>query len=147
MRDEKEGLDLEMVALAQRRRIHDLQIQVKELLFEQIVDIEKFELRIAELIKERDEYDARRREAMNKIEEYRKNCWKLEEEILILKMEKEAEEGGNEKMEKVKTLDQAMYWFLKNSSGNLLCVRDDGTEKIVNSYPEAERFYNETRED
>jgi hypothetical protein len=37
-------------------------------------EIERLELRIAELIKERDQYDARRREAMEKLEEYRTEC-------------------------------------------------------------------------
>jgi hypothetical protein len=50
-------------------------------------EVERLECRIADLIKERDEYDARRREAMNKVEEWRQKCWKLKEELMIAKMD------------------------------------------------------------
>ncbi len=39
--------------------------------------IEQLERRVAELIKERDEYDARRRDAMEKVEEWRRKYWEL----------------------------------------------------------------------
>ena len=44
-------------------------------------------------------------------------------------------------MSKVKTLKEAMSWFLSNSSGSILCVNGD-KEKECKSYPEAEEFYN-----
>lgn len=42
----------------------------------------------------------------------------------------------------VHSLDEAMTWFLQNSGGSVLCIREDGTEKDCISYPEAESFYN-----
>ena len=42
-----------------------------------------------------------------------------------------------------KSKDQAMAWFLANSSGTLLCVGKDGKTSEVGSFPEAVRFFNE----
>jgi len=38
---------------------------------------------------------------------------------------------------------EAMEFFLSNSSGELLCVRDDGEERVVDCYPDAVQFFNE----
>ncbi len=45
-------------------------------------------------------------------------------------------------MKTVKNLDEAMDFFLSNSSGGVKCVKDDSTDKVCNSYPEALSFFN-----
>lgn len=47
-------------------------------------EIEILERRIADLLKERDEYDARRREAIEKLEEYRAECLEWREWMGII---------------------------------------------------------------
>lgn len=43
---------------------------------------------------------------------------------------------------KVYTLEEACNWFLNNSRGSIICIKD--TEEIeCNSYPKAEKFYQE----
>lgn len=42
---------------------------------------------------------------------------------------------------KVYNLDEAMNFFLKNSSGTCICVKD-GIEKECNCYPDAQEFFN-----
>lgn len=44
-------------------------------------------------------------------------------------------------MDTVYSLDKALEWFLLHPKGQLRCVREDGEEKIVDSYPDAEDFY------
>ena len=46
-------------------------------------------------------------------------------------------------MEKVYSLQAAMSWFLKNASGNVICVREDGEEKECDCYPVAVKFFEE----
>lgn len=41
---------------------------------------------------------------------------------------------------KAKDLNEAMNFFLSNSSGTLTCIKN-GKEKVVNSYPEAKEFF------
>lgn len=43
----------------------------------------------------------------------------------------------------VHSIEEAMSWFLNNSSGTVTCVRKDGKTKECNSYPEAEAFFKE----
>ena len=40
-------------------------------------------------------------------------------------------------------LKEALIFFMENSSGNVLCVKDDGQEEEVSCYPEAEKFFEE----
>jgi hypothetical protein len=44
-------------------------------------------------------------------------------------------------MKRVYNIDEAMSWFLSNSSGSVLCV-NDGKEKECNSFPDATNFFN-----
>lgn len=43
-------------------------------------------------------------------------------------------------MSEVFNLKEAMYWFLHNHSGSVMCVKD-GVRKSCDSYPEAEAFF------
>jgi hypothetical protein len=43
----------------------------------------------------------------------------------------------------VNSLKKAMTFFLNNSSGSVLCVKDSGETKKCNSYPEAVRFFSD----
>ncbi len=43
---------------------------------------------------------------------------------------------------RVNSLDEAMKFFLRNSSDSVVCYKD-GKEKECSSYPEAEKFYKE----
>ncbi len=47
---------------------------------------------------------------------------------------------------KVFSLEQAECWFLRNSSGSLTCVRDDGEEEDCRSYPQAKKFFSREEE-
>ena len=44
-------------------------------------------------------------------------------------------------MKKVYSLSEAMKFFMSNSAGSIVCVKD-GTEKVCDCYPDAEQFYN-----
>ena len=44
-------------------------------------------------------------------------------------------------MFRVKSLKEAEHWFLSHSEGSLICV-NNGNEKEVNCYSDAEDFYN-----
>lgn len=44
-------------------------------------------------------------------------------------------------MDKVKDIHEAMEWFLRNRDKKVLCIAQDGTEKEVCCYPEAEEFF------
>lgn len=44
-------------------------------------------------------------------------------------------------MDKVKNIQEAMEWFLRNRGKNVICVAQDGTEKECECYPEAEEFF------
>jgi hypothetical protein len=44
-------------------------------------------------------------------------------------------------LERVTTLEEAMNWFLKNSSGNVICKKDN-IEEVVTCYPQAKEFFN-----
>ena len=46
-------------------------------------------------------------------------------------------------MDKVYSKEEAMSWFLSNSSGSVICVRSDGAERECFSFLEAEEFYDE----
>ncbi len=48
-------------------------------------------------------------------------------------------------MIKVYSLEEAMNWFLNNSSGNITCVRKDGESQECSSYPEAKKFYSQNK--
>jgi hypothetical protein len=51
------------------------------------------------------------------------------------------ESGRKEvKMDIVKSLDEAMSWFLSHSSFSVKCI-DGEREKVCNCYPEAKGFY------
>ncbi len=39
------------------------------------------------------------------------------------------------------SLEDAETWFLANSSGTVTCVKENGEEKICQSYPEAKAFF------
>ena len=39
------------------------------------------------------------------------------------------------------SLEEAEKWFLTHSSGQIRCVRGDGAEMTVGTYPEALAFY------
>lgn len=39
------------------------------------------------------------------------------------------------------TLEEAMNWFLENSSGCVTCVRANGWKKVCYSFPEAREFF------
>ena len=45
-------------------------------------------------------------------------------------------------MDKVYDLHEAKDWFLKNSSGNVICVDGRNGSKEVDCYPDAETFFN-----
>lgn len=50
-------------------------------------------------------------------------------------------------MDKVYSKNETMTWFLGHSSGSVICVRKtDMAERECNCYPEAEKFYNESKE-
>lgn len=40
-----------------------------------------------------------------------------------------------------KNLEEAKAWFGANLEGSLLCVKDDGTERLCASFAEATEFY------
>lgn len=42
------------------------------------------------------------------------------------------------------SLDDAMNWFLKNSTGSIICVKD-GEKQTCNDYPEARKFFESKR--
>ena len=43
-------------------------------------------------------------------------------------------------MDTVNNIEEAMDWFINNSSGEVKCIK--GTEEMVcESYPDAEKFY------
>ena len=41
----------------------------------------------------------------------------------------------------VKSTDEAMNWFLSNSSGTVTCERPDGETKEVDNFPDAKAFF------
>ena len=43
----------------------------------------------------------------------------------------------------VHSVEDAKEWFMQNSSGTLICVKKDGTEKEVDCYPDAVAFFAE----
>ena len=46
-------------------------------------------------------------------------------------------------MDKVNTIDEALMWFYRHHSGNVICVHDKtGKELECDCYPQAEEFYN-----
>lgn len=48
-------------------------------------------------------------------------------------------------MDEVNTLEEAMQWFLRHSSGSRTCFKDNGKSCRCASYPEAEKFYSEEK--
>ncbi len=45
-------------------------------------------------------------------------------------------------MDKVSSLAEAESWFLSNSEGSVICTNGT-TEKVVNCYPDAKKFFEE----
>lgn len=43
-------------------------------------------------------------------------------------------------MKQIHTIEEAQNWFLSHSSGSVECVRRDGKRKVVDNYPDAEKF-------
>lgn len=41
----------------------------------------------------------------------------------------------------VNSIEEAKEFFLKNSTGSVKCVKSDGSESMVDDYPEAEAFF------
>jgi len=44
-------------------------------------------------------------------------------------------------LDKVKTLGEALEWFLNNARGEVLCIKDDVEMKVCKSYIEAQELY------
>lgn len=42
----------------------------------------------------------------------------------------------------IKTINEAMEFFLQNSNGNCICQKETGEELEVNCYPQAVEFFN-----
>lgn len=40
-----------------------------------------------------------------------------------------------------RNLEEAKAWFAANSSGELTCFKEDGTQKTCSSFEEAQAFY------
>lgn len=39
------------------------------------------------------------------------------------------------------TLEEAMKFFMENSSGSITCLNDKGQSRVCNCYPEAKEFF------
>lgn len=44
-------------------------------------------------------------------------------------------------MKTANNTNEAMQFFMSNSEGSVKCVKEDGSEKVCDSYPEAVEFF------
>lgn len=41
----------------------------------------------------------------------------------------------------VRSVNEAKEWFMRHSSGKVLCKRDDDSERFVDCFPDAKAFF------
>jgi hypothetical protein len=67
--------------------------------------------------------------------------WAEEQDVELVEAKEKIEQSSTKGKPMVKSLDEAMEWFLVNSSGTLIC-HNGSAQKAINSYPEAVDFFN-----